>query len=351
MGADVALLIVAFAALFLGYPVALTLGGTAIVFTLAGSWFGWFDPFLLRALPARLFGIVTNQVLMAIPLFVVMGLVLEKSGIAEDMFHAFAARLKGIRGGFAMSVTLVGMLLAASTGIAGASVVTLGVLALPVLLRYGQDGAHSVGSVAAAGTLGQIIPPSIVLIVLGDQMSNAYQQAQSAQGSFASDTVSVPDLFAGALLPGLLLVVGYLFLNWLFSTKQNPEADDTADMPAEEQMPSMLRAGLPPLLLMIVVLGSILAGVATPTESAVLGVAGALLLACREKQVGGVSVQVTALAGLALIAAGFLVPLPGIAYFLLVIGTIGLCASTLIAFHGMSDPVCPAMRTFLPPPN
>ena len=192
---DVLLLATVFSALLFGYPVSLTLAGVSIAFAVIGSTLDLFDLALFFAIPSRIFGIVTNQVLLAIPLFVFMGLVLEKSGLAERMLQAAAALFSNSRNGLVISVTIVGTLMAASTGIVGASVVTLGVLALPGLLRAGMPAPLAGGTIAAAGTLGQIIPPSIVLIVLGDQMSNAWQEAQTRAGEFAPDTISVSDLF------------------------------------------------------------------------------------------------------------------------------------------------------------
>ena len=280
---DVVFLIIVVMALMSGYPVGLTLGGISILFAIVAWSLGAFDPALFSAIPSRLFGIMNSQVLLAIPLFVFMGLVLEKSGLAENMFRAFAKLLRHRAGGLTIAVTLVGMLMAASTGIVGASVVTLGLLALPAMLKEGEQPTLAAGSVAAAGTLGQIIPPSIVLIVLGDQMSNAYQKMQTDAGNFAPDTVSVPDLFAGALLPGLLLVA--LYLVWqVFAHKsvQRSERVPKSVQPEQQDSPvPLLLAILPPLVLILLVLGSILGGVATPSESAALGAVGALLLAAR----------------------------------------------------------------------
>ncbi|MEE9314972.1 MAG: TRAP transporter large permease subunit [Rhizobiaceae bacterium] len=271
---DVIFLVVILLALLLGYPVAITLGGVSVLFGLFGWAIGVFDPVLFYALPSRLFGIMTNSVLVAIPLFVFMGLVLERSRLAENMVQAAAHLFQNKRGGLAISVTIVGMLMAASTGIVGASVVTLGLLALPTLLNNGVRPSLAGGTVAAAGTLGQIIPPSIVLIVLGDQMSNAYQQMQTKAGNFAPDTVSVSDLFAGALLPGLILVALFVAYLWFVSKPVDGNAQ-AVEKPEGE----IWRSFLPPLLLIVAVPGSILAGVATPSEAAAVGAVGALLLA------------------------------------------------------------------------
>ncbi len=272
--------------LLAGYPVAFTLAGTALVFGYGAASLGAFDPVFLEALPNRLYGIMTNETLVAVPLFVFMGVMLERSRVAENLLETMAALFGALRGGLGISVMLVGMLLAASTGIVGATVVTMGLLSLPTMLRYGYDPRISTGAVCASGTLGQIIPPSIVLVLLGDVLSSAYQQAQLGMGVFAPETVSVGDLFAGALVPGLLLVALYivylLIVAWL-----RPNS-----MPSVLQDASMTRPGvarvlhvlLPPLLLIVAVLGSIMGGLATPTEAASVGAMGAMLLAASQGQ-------------------------------------------------------------------
>ena len=274
---DLLLLITLFAALMAGYPVGLTLGGVSILFGLIAWVVGQFDPVLFYAIPSRLFGIMTNQVLLSVPLFIFMGLVLERSRIAEDMLSAMGQLTRELRGGLTISVTLVGMVLAASTGVAGASVATLGLLALPTMLRFGISPALAGGSVAAAGTLGQIIPPSIVLIILGDQISNAWQKMQSDAGNFAPETVSIADLFAGALLPGLILIILYVLYQFTVSRKSG-----TVQTDFETQTRSgaqLVVTFLPPMVLVLLVLGSILCGVATPSEAASVGAVGALVLA------------------------------------------------------------------------
>ncbi len=274
--------------LLLGYPVAFTLGGTALAFAALGSQLGLFDGAFLEALPNRLFGIMTNETLIAVPLFVFMGVMLERSKVAEQLLDTMAALFGPLRGGLGISVTLVGMLLAASTGIVGATVVTMGLLSLPTMLKRCYSPALATGTICASGTLGQIIPPSIILILLGDVLSSAYQQAQLDMGIWSPDTVSVGDLFAGALIPGLLLVVFYivylLSVAWL-----KPEA---CPVPPEEErgaydrelMTRALKVLLPPLGLIVAVLGSILAGLATPTEAASVGAIGAILLAISQRQ-------------------------------------------------------------------
>ncbi|MCP3866029.1 MAG: TRAP transporter large permease subunit, partial [Aestuariibacter sp.] len=277
--------------LLFGYPVALTLAGVSLIFAGIGALVGGFDASYLTAMPNRLFGIVSNETLIAVPLFVFMGVMLEKSKVAESLLVAMAALLGKYRSGMAVSVVLVGMLLAASTGIVGATVVTMGLLSLPSMLNRGYSPAFATGAICATGTLGQIIPPSIALILLGDVLSSAYQKAQLSMGIFSPDSVSVGDLFVGALVPGLLLVVLYLIYVMVVGMKSG-KSDDAAtniDAPAtasatEEPEQSLFSALVPPLLLIIVVLGSILAGFATPTEAAGVGASGALLLAAFKKQ-------------------------------------------------------------------
>ncbi len=275
------------AALLAGFPVAFTLGGTALVFAAIGAATGTFNDALLSSLPNRVFGIMSNETLVAVPLFVFMGVTLERARIAEELLDTLSRLFGGLRGGLGISVTVVGMLLAASTGIVGATVVTMGLLSLPTMLRRGYSPEVATGTICASGTLGQIIPPSIILVMLGDVMSSAYQQAQLESGVFSPKTVSVGDLFAGALIPGLLLVVLYV-LYLLGAAFFRP-----ALMPAYERsdedtvsLLQVLRALLPPLLLIFAVLGSILAGLATPTEAAGVGGMGALLLALARREIG-----------------------------------------------------------------
>ena len=270
---------VVFLALIAGYSVALTLGGVALLFAFAGMATGAFDGRDLGFLPGRLFGIVTNQTLIAVPLFVFMGVMLEKTRIAELLLTSASALLGRLRGGLGFAVIAVGMLMAASTGIVGATVVTMGLMSLPTMLKLGYDARLATGTICATGTLGQIIPPSIALVLLGDVMSNAYQQAQLSLGVFAPDTISVGDLFAAAIVPGLVLVVLYVLYVAgvaLFRPGRAPAADSPAD---GASLGGLLAGLLPPLVLIVAVLGSILGGLATPTEAAGVGAAGATLLA------------------------------------------------------------------------
>ncbi len=276
-----------FVLLLTGYPVAFTLAGTALLFSLIGEATGTFDPAFLQALPNRLYGIITNQILIAVPLFVFMGVMLERSKIAENLLETMARLFGPISGGMGISVTLVGMLLAASTGIVGATVVTMGLLALPTMLKRGYDPQISTGIICASGTLGQIIPPSIVLVLLGDVLSSAYQQAQLDMGIFAPETVSVGDLFIGAVIPGLILVGLYImYIAFIALTK--PEAMPAIPRDAHSSnahiLEDVLFSLLPPLLLIVAVLGSIIGGLATPTEAAAIGAVGAMALAAFKKQ-------------------------------------------------------------------
>ena len=278
--------------LMLGYPVAFTLGGVSLLFAFVGEWFEVFDDAFLEALPNRLYGIMTNETLIAVPLFVFMGVMLERSKVAEELLDTMAALFGRMRGGLGISVTLVGMLLAASTGIVGATVVTMGLLSLPTMIKRNYDPAVAAGTICASGTLGQIIPPSIILVLLGDVLSSAYQQAQLEMGIWDLKTVSVGDLFVGAVIPGLGLVAMYLIYLLgvaLFRPRKVPAAPDLAgDGSLARRVVTVL---LPPLLLIVAVLGSILAGMATPTEAASVGAVGAMLLAAQRRQLSRESLR------------------------------------------------------------
>ena len=273
---------VVFILLLSGYPVAFTLAGTALIFTVIGEMTGTFDPAFLEALPNRLYGIMGNQILMAVPLFVFMGVMLERSRVADELLTTMSRLFGSLRGGLAISVILVGMLLAASTGIVGATVVTMGLLSLPTMLKNGYDPKISTGLICASGTLGQIIPPSIVLVLLGDVLSNAYQQAQLDMGIFSPETISVGDLFVGALIPGLLLVTLYIVYIAgvaLFNKEAMPAATEYKESFDSHLLHDVIKSLIPPLALILAVLGSIIAGLATPTEAAAIGAVGAMLLA------------------------------------------------------------------------
>ncbi len=270
------------ASLMAGYNVAFTLSGVSLVFAALGVATGTFNPEFLLSLPGRIYPLITREILMAVPLFVFMGVMLEKSRIAEDLLEAMGDLFGPMRGGLGISVVFVGALLAASTGIVGATVVTMGLLSLPTMLKRGYAPSLAAGSIAASGTLGQIIPPSIVLVILGDQMSNAYQEAQRSHGLEATGVVSVGDLFAGALIPGLILV-GLYALYIAFIAYLKPAMAPAEAWPEDGSVGRFIRralvAMLPPILLIVAVLGSILSGYATPTRGAALGALGAMLLA------------------------------------------------------------------------
>ncbi|MCG8435837.1 MAG: TRAP transporter large permease subunit [Gammaproteobacteria bacterium] len=279
----------AVAVLLIGYPVAFTLGGVALLFAVIGVATGTFDWAYMGSLPSRIFGVMTNETLIAVPLFVFMGVMLERSRIAEELLDTMALLFGTLRGGLGISVMVVGMLLAASTGIVGATVVTMGLLSLPTMLRRGYDPALASGAICASGTLGQIIPPSIILVLLGDVISSAYQQAQLAQGMFSPKTVSVGDLFVGAIIPGLMLVtmyVLYLIGVAIFKPAASPglSKDECAHVKGAALFLRAIKVLVPPLLLIVAVLGSIIGGVATPTEAASVGAVGAIVLAAANRQ-------------------------------------------------------------------
>lgn len=275
--APILLVLAVFAVLILGYPVALSLAGTALIAAAIGVATGGFEPAFLTAMPSRLFGIITNQTLIAVPLFVLMGVTLEKTHIAQQLLDAMSRVVGGLPGGLGLSVIIVGALMAASTGIVGATVVTMGLMSLPAMLNARYDVPLATGTICATGTLGQIIPPSIALVLLGDVLSSAYQQAQLSVGIFNPKTVSVGHLFAGAIIPGLVLVL--LYTLYIVSTATlSPEKAPPVKVD-NIRFTLILSSIFPPLFLILAVLGSILGGVATPTEAAGVGAMGALGLA------------------------------------------------------------------------
>ena len=271
--------------LMTGYPVAFTLAGVSLAFAFIGGFIQGFDSTLMHALPSRVFGIMNNETLIAVPLFVFMGVTLERAKIAENLLDTMSQLFGTLRGGLAYSVVFVGLLLAASTGIVGATVVTMGLLSLPTMLKRNYDPALSCGVICASGTLGQIIPPSIILVLLGDVISSAYQQSQLDRGIFSPDTVTVSDLFAGAILPGILLVAFYVvYLFYLAITKPALMPAATPSSLQENLFRKCCSALFPPIALIIAVLGSIIGGFATPTEAASVGAIGALILATINRQ-------------------------------------------------------------------
>ncbi|MCB9947914.1 MAG: TRAP transporter large permease subunit [Rhodospirillaceae bacterium] len=269
------------AGILLGFPVIFTLSGIGIAFALIGNATGHFDIALMRAFSTRIFGIMTNEVLMAIPMFVLMGVILERSKLAEELLEEMGRLFGSLRGGLAVSVTIVGALLAASTGIVGATVVTMALIALPTMLRNGYSRELAAGAVCSAGTLGQIIPPSTMLIILSEVMSSGYQQAQFAQGLFSVETISVGQIFAASLVPGLMLVGLYIAYLLLFAWLRPSRAPALPPRAPQDRVSTgrLLRVLMPPIILIVAVLGSILGGVATPTEAASVGAVGALILA------------------------------------------------------------------------
>jgi len=271
------LLILICAALLLGFPVAFTLAGVSILFALICMPFGIFDPTIFKSIPIRIFGIMNNVTLLAVPLFIFMGTILERSGIAAKMLENMAAAFRNTKGGLSISIIVVGALLAASTGIVGATVVTMGLMSLPILINQGYERNFSAGLVASTGTLGQIIPPSIALVLLGDVMSNAYQRAQNNMGIFSQKTVTVGDLFIGAIIPGIMICVGYLIYT-IYKNKNNSNIRHDLNELSINRIELFKTLALP-IGLIFLVLGSIFAGIATPTEAAAIGAFGALIIA------------------------------------------------------------------------
>ena len=295
-------------ALMAGYPVALTLAGVSLTFAVLGHLLGVMGLGILGALPERIYGVMTNDVLLALPMFIFMGVMLERAGVAENLLERMGRLFGSLRGGLGYSVVIVGALLAASTGIVGATAVTMGLIMLPAMLRHGYDPRLAAGAVVASATLAQIVPPSTVLVVLGDQLNNAYQAAQLAQGNFAPNVVSVSDLFAGAILPGLLLVG--LYLAYLIAMAVLRPQSCPAVAAEKVARGSLIEALLAPVVLIVAVLGSILYGVATPTEAASVGAVGAMLLAARKASLAKLmmpvvekTTQITAMIFLILIGA------------------------------------------------
>ena len=294
--------------LMAGYPVALSLSGTALLFAAVGYATGHFDMAFLQALPNRLFGTIKNTTLIAVPLFVLMGVMLEKSRLSEDLLDSMADLFRGLRSGLGISVVLVGALLAASTGIVGATVVTMGLMSLPVMLKRGYSSSQATGIICATGTLGQIIPPSIALVLLGDILSSAYQEAQLNMGIFTPKVVSIGDLFVGAIVPGLFLVL--MYSAYVIFTVKPQQQQDSEPLASGRLSRAMINL-LPPIFLIVAVLGSIITGAATPTEAAAVGAFGATLLAllkgqlslARLREVAQNTTEVTSMVFLILIGA------------------------------------------------
>ena len=275
------LFVVICASLLFGFPVAFTLGGVSLIFAGIGTIFGVFDLYLLETIPNRLFGIMTNTTLVAVPLFVFMGVILEKSKIAEKLLESMSEIFGRLKSGLGISVIIVGTLLAASTGIVGATVIAMGLISLPAMLKKDYSEEISTGLIAATGTLGQIIPPSIALVILGDVLATAYQQAQLSMGNFSAKSISVGDLFIAAIIPGLLLVTAYSFYFILNISNKNINFNETN---TSISLKHILKILIPPFLLIFSVLGSIILGVASPTEAAGIGAMGSILIAGLNKK-------------------------------------------------------------------
>ena len=270
--------------LLAGFPVAFTLAGVSLIFAAIVSLFGGFDLYLLETIPNRLYGVMTNATLIAVPLFIFMGVIMEKSKVAEDLLTSMAKLFGRMKSGLGLSVVIVGALLAASTGIVGATVIAMGLISLPAMLKRGYPQEISTGLICATGTLGQIIPPSIALVILGDVLSSAYQQSQLSLGNFAAKTISVGDLFIAAIVPGLILVVAYAIYFVLFvKVCSNVQTQDQEDF----KVSRLVRSLLPPFALIFIVLGSIISGIASPTEAAGIGALGAMLIAWSSGKLSG----------------------------------------------------------------
>jgi tripartite ATP-independent transporter DctM subunit len=327
--------------LMLGYPVAFTLAGTALFFAGIGIVTGTFEARLLLAFPDRLFGIMTNYTLVAVPLFVFMGVMLEKSRVAESLLNDMAKACGRLPGGLGLAVVLVGALLAASTGIVGATVVTMGLMSLPTMLKRGYDPALATGTLCATGTLGQIIPPSIALVLLGDILSSAYQQAQINLGIANPATVSVGDLFVGALLPGLVLVA--LYAAYVIARAVTNPASAPRVVDSETVKPiKLLLSLLPPIVLIVAVLGSIIAGMATPTEAAGVGAIGATVLALMKGQLSFAKLNEVSIATLRISAMVFTILL-GASLFSLVFRGFGGDTAVEALFHQLPGGVFTAV--------
>ncbi|KPQ07266.1 MAG: TRAP-type mannitol/chloroaromatic compound transport system, large permease component [Rhodobacteraceae bacterium HLUCCA12] len=310
--------------LMLGFPVAFTLAGTSIIFAVIGLQFGVFDMSNLRSLAGRYTGYMINEVLVAVPLFIFMGVMLERSNIAEQLLSTMGRLFGNMRGGLGISVIVVGALLAASTGVVGATVVTMGLISLPAMMRAGYDPKLACGTICASGTLGQIIPPSTVLIFMGDMIAGMNSQVQMSLGNFAPKTVSVGDLFAGAFIPGLLLVVLYIAYI-LFKAIADPESCPATPIPESERKGiwrEIVVALVPPLLLIAAVLGSILGGIATPTEAASVGAVGATVLAAARWRLS-VAVVVNVVRRTAVITSMIFIILFGASVFAIVFRQMG----------------------------
>ena len=282
--------------LLFGFPVAFTLAGTALLFGFLGDALEIFNFRMLGFFPQRIFGTMINEPLVAVPLFIFMGIMLEKTKIAAGLLHSIGELFGTTKGGLGIGVVIVGMLLAASTGIVGATVVTMGMLSLPSMMKAGYDQKIATGTICAAGTLGQIIPPSIVLVLLATILQGANEEAAMLVGNLAPDPVTAIDLFAGAILPGLMLVVLFIIFIFIYA-RINPLSCppvETTKSRAEIYIEAA-KSVVPPITLIVLVLGSILFGIATPTESASVGAVGAAIIALLKGELNFKNIKETAL--------------------------------------------------------
>ena len=280
---SILMFIITFCFLLFGFPVAFTLAGVSILFAFIASSFDLLSINFLALIPSKIFGTMTNELLVAVPLFVFMGLILEKSKIAEELLETLGSLFGRLKGGLGFSVIIVGTLFAATTGIVGATVVTMGLLALPTMLKWGYDKKLASGIICASGTLGQIIPPSIVLILLSDVLQGAYSQSQLLQGKIPSHPISTVDLFAGALIPGMVLVLFYCLWQLILAFVKPEACPAVLKLNRKKNMIENFKIILLPIILIVTVLGSILAGIATPTEAASVGACGSMILSCIKK--------------------------------------------------------------------
>ena len=282
--------------LLFGFPVAFTLAGTALLFGFLGDALEIFNFRMLGFFPQRIFGTMINEPLVAVPLFIFMGIMLEKTKIAAGLLHSIGELFGSTKGGLGIGVVIVGMLLAASTGIVGATVVTMGMLSLPSMMKAGYDQKIATGTICAAGTLGQIIPPSIVLVLLATILQGANEEAAMLVGNLAPDPVTAIDLFAGAILPGLMLVVLFIIFIFVYA-RLNPLSCPPVETTKSrtEIYIEAAKSVVPPITLIVLVLGSILFGIATPTESASVGAVGAAIIALLKGELNFKNVKETAL--------------------------------------------------------
>ena len=309
--------------LLFGFPVAFTLAGTALLFGFIGDFLEIFNFRMLGFFPQRIFGTMINEPLVAVPLFIFMGIMLEKTKIAAGLLQSIGELFGATKGGLGIGVVIVGMLLAASTGIVGATVVTMGMLSLPSMMKAGYDQKIATGTICAAGTLGQIIPPSIVLVLLATILQGANEEAAMLVGNLAPDPVTAIDLFAGAILPGLMLVVLFIIFIFFYA-RINPLSCPPVETTRSrvEIYIEAAKSVIPPITLIVLVLGSILFGIATPTESASVGAVGAAMIALLKGELNFKNLKETAIGTVKLSSFVFVI-LIGASMFSLVFRAFG----------------------------